>query len=209
MNSTDLELKRKIKCLGKPKINTARQTQTMRVESPGKLTRKTAVVLAGMSFGLILICLLSYWAPKSSAEQIGARTEIFIVNEPTKLAGPFFGVAFGKHRIQGEFLDKKRSNLVDSAFFLSDANGTPFTSDLPTRISVDKVTARLGYSTANGVSSSIHTRYALKTSLRGRIVVFADNASGCDVIVVVDSETIRSEQKQFTSFFCSCILVQS
>ena len=190
MDSTDPEVKQQIKGHGKSEINIAGQTQAMRVESPGKLSRRATVVLAGIGFGLILICSISYWAARPTHEEITARPEVFVVTVPTKLAGSFFGVALGKHRIQGEFLDKKWSTLVDSVFFLSDANGTPFTSDLPTSIGVDNVTARLGNSIAYGVSSTIHTRHAWKTSLRGRIVVFVDNASGSDVIVTVDSQAL-------------------
>lgn len=187
MNSTDPQIRRNA---GETQIDVAGQAQTAAAEFLGKPSHRATVVLAGIGFALVLICLISYWAARPSAEEIAARPEIFVLTGPAKIAASFFGVALGKHRIQGEFLDQKWSTLVYSVFFLSDTNGTPFRSDLPTKIGVDSVTARLGNSIAYGVSSSIHTQYAWKTNLRGSIVVFVDNASNSDVILTVDSQTL-------------------
>jgi hypothetical protein len=175
---------------GKSEISTARQMQTIRAGTPGNLSRKEAVVLIGIGTAILLICLLSYLRVRPTPEQIRTKPEIFVVTEPIKLTGSFFGVALGKHRIRGEFLDKKWSTSVVSVFFLSDANGTPFRSDLPAQIRVDGATARLDNSIAYGITSSIHTQYAWKTSLLGGIVVFVDNASSSDIVVTVDSQTL-------------------
>jgi hypothetical protein len=169
---------------------TARETHIIRSKSFGRLFRKKTIIMVGIGLGLILIFFILYWSARPTTEQIKAKPEIFVVTEPIRLTGSFLGVAFGKHRIQGEFLDKKWSTPINRVFFLSDANGMPFNSDLPAEILVDKVTARLGDSIAYGVSKSIHTQYAWERNLGGSIVVFIDNASDSDFVVTVGSQTL-------------------
>lgn len=156
-----------------------------------RLSRKQAAALIAIGAGLGLICLIQYWRVQPSEEEMRTRPQVFVVTQPTTLAEPFFGVALGRHTIKGEFLDKKWSEYVMSVFFLVDPNGTPFKSDLPSRIGVDPVTARLGKSIAYSVAGSIKTHYAWTMDLGGSIVVFVDNASDSDILVTVDSQEPR------------------
>jgi hypothetical protein len=166
------------------------QEQATTKSSP-RLSRRQAGVLMAFGTGLVLICLIQYWRAQPSEEEMHARPQVFVVTEPMPLTGPFFGVALGRHTLTGEFLDKKWSEHVMSVFFLVDPNGTPFRSDLPSRIGVDPVTAQLGKSIAYSVARSISTRYVWTMDLGGSIVVFVDNASDSEILVTVDSQMPR------------------